>query len=172
MFCVECGQPLAETQLPTEDRPRLVCAACGYIHYLNPKVVSGTLPIWNGAVWLLRRAIAPRIGYWSHPAGYQEIGESTEEAAIRETWEEITLPVRLTSLHGVYSHPASPVVNVVYLAAPVDPSHAPRPGKESLSVAAFLPDAIPWAEIAFPSTRGALEDWVRTVRTAAPADPV
>src|SRR3954464_9527596 len=75
VYCLRCGRPLAERLLPTEDRPRLVCDACGYIHYVNPKIVCGPLPVWEGQVWLLRRAIEPRVGYWSHPAGYQEIGE-------------------------------------------------------------------------------------------------
>jgi ADP-ribose pyrophosphatase YjhB (NUDIX family) len=163
MYCLQCGHALVEKLLPTEDRPRLVCEQCGYIQYFNPKVVSGTLPIWDGQVWLLRRAIEPRLGYWTHPAGFQEVGESTEEGAIRETWEEITWPVRLTGLLGVYSHPSTPVVNVVYLAAPVDPTLRPRISKESLEVAAFTPATLPWDDLAFPSTAAALRDWVRGV---------
>ena len=115
-YCPRCGSPLAEIHLETEDRPRHVCINCGYIFYMNPKVVSGTLPILDGKVLrLLRRGIEPRLGFWSHPAGFQEWDESTEEAAIRETLEEIGCRVELTQLLGVYSHAGAPV-NVVYLA--------------------------------------------------------
>src|SRR4051812_10849760 len=160
MYCLRCGRPLAERLLPTEDRPRLVCDACGYIHYVNPKIVCGTLPVWEGQVWLLRRAIEPRVGYWSHPAGYQEIGETTEAGALRETLEEIGWAVQITRLLGVSSRAEAPVVNVVYLAAPRDPAVPPVAGKESLEVAAFAPDDIPWDELAFTSTVQALRDWV------------
>lgn len=165
MYCLQCAQPLAERLLPTEDRPRLVCDSCGYIHYQNPKVVCGTLPVWDGRVWLLRRAIEPRRGFWSQPAGYQEIGESTPQGAIRETLEEIGWPVRIVRLLGVYSRAEVPVVNVVYLAAPVDPATCPVAGKESLEVAGFTPDTIPWAELSFPSTIHALRDWVASLQS-------
>ncbi|HUS15951.1 MAG TPA: NUDIX hydrolase [Chloroflexia bacterium] len=160
MYCVQCATPLVERLLETEDRPRLVCDNCGYIHYYNPKVVAGTFPIWNGQVWLLRRGIEPRVGYWSHPAGYQEVGESTEEGAVRETLEEMGLPVRLSGLLGVYSRAIAPVVNIVYLAELIDPDSRPHTTPEALEVAAFTPETIPWAHIAFPSTAAALRDWV------------
>src|SRR5690348_5255989 len=113
-FCPHCGGRLHLRQLPTEDRPRLVCSACGHVHYLNPKVVSGTLPVQQGKIWLLRRGIEPRLGYWTYPAGFQEWDETTEEAAIRETREEIGCDVALDGLFGVYSRPNAPVVNIVY----------------------------------------------------------
>lgn len=161
MYCLLCGQRMVEKLLPTEDRPRAVCERCGYVHYINPKVVAGTLPLTAGGVWLLRRAIEPRLGYWTHPAGYQEVGESTEEGAIRETWEEMMMTVRITGLLGVYSRNISPVVNVIYLAAPVDPHLEPRPSKESLEVAHFTPATLPWEDLAFPSTAHALRDWLK-----------
>src|SRR5918998_3342991 len=94
-FCPLCGSDLQEVLLETEHRPRLVCGDCGHILYINPKVVSGTLPVQDGKVWLLRRGIEPRAGYWTHPAGYQEWDETTEEAAIRETREEIGCDVSI-----------------------------------------------------------------------------
>ena len=160
MYCLQCGRPLVERLLPTEDRPRLVCDACGYVHYVNPKVVCGTIPVWAGQVWLLRRAIPPRVGYWTHPAGYQEVGESSIEGALRETYEEIGWVVRPVRLLGVYSRASAPVVNIIYLAEPVDPASRPVAGKESLEVAGFTPATIPWTDIAFSSSAQALRDWV------------
>lgn len=160
MFCLQCGQGLTERLLPSEDRPRLVCDACGYIHYLNPRVVCGTLPVWDGQVWLLRRGIEPRRGYWSHPAGYLEVGESTADGALRETHEELRWAVQIVRLLGVYSRAAAPVVNVVYLAAPLEPTSRPQTTPEALEVLPFAPDAIPWDDMAFPSTAQALRDWI------------
>src|SRR6476469_9329699 len=102
-YCPRCGSPLAEIQLETEDRPRHVCMSCGYIFYLNPKVVSGALPMLDGKVWLLRLGIEPRPGFCSHPSGFEEADESAEEAAIRETWEEMGCRVEIVQLLGVYS---------------------------------------------------------------------
>ena len=82
-YCLVCGSALIEGDIPTETRARLYCASCGYIHYINPKVVCGTLPVQAGRVWLLRRGIEPRLGYWTYPAGFQEIDESSDEAAVR-----------------------------------------------------------------------------------------
>ena len=163
-FCPVCGSTLAERQLPTEDRPRLVCTACGHILYLNPKVVSGTLPVSDNRVWLLRRGIEPRLGYWSHPAGFQELDESTEEAAIRETWEELGCVVELTRLLGVYSR-AGASVNVVFLATFTRDGGLPRTTPEALEVRAFAANELPWDELAFPSTYSILRDWLQTFAT-------
>ena len=160
-FCVLCGSEIAESKLPTEDRPRLVCISCGYIHYINPKLVCGTLPVQNGAVWLLRRGIEPRVGYWSYPAGFQELDESSEEAACRETKEEIGCDVTIVSLFGVYSSARAPVVNVVYLASLLPTSAPPMTTLEAIEVRAFEPSDLPWDDLAFHSTRQALLDWVR-----------
>src|SRR5436190_16155521 len=111
-FCTQCGARLEVRQLPTEDRPRLVCPACGQIQYLNPKVVSGSLPVQDGKLWLLRRGIEPRYGFWTYPAGFQEWDESTEDAATRETLEEIGCDIEIDRLFGIYSHANSPVVNI------------------------------------------------------------
>ncbi|MDQ3928188.1 MAG: NUDIX hydrolase [Chloroflexota bacterium] len=162
-YCPVCAGRLDELQLPTEDRPRLVCSGCGHIFYVNPKVVSGTLPIEEGKVWLLRRGIEPRAGLWTHPAGYQEWGESTEEAAIRETREEIGCGVRIDRLLGVYSRAEAPVVNVVYLASFAVANERPRLTAEAVEVAAFGPEGIPWHELAFISTERALHDWIASL---------
>ena len=161
-YCVQCGGVLAEQWVPTEERTRLVCQACGYIHYLNPKVVAATLPVIDGKVVLIRRAIEPRLGTWSYPAGYVELGETVEEAARRETSEEACLDVRLVRLLNVYSSPGGRVVVVAYLAQ--CPNGEPRPGHEALEARLFAPEELPWDELAFPTTVSALRDWLRLVR--------
>lgn len=158
-FCTLCGSQLSETLLPTEERPRLVCTSCGFVQYINPKVVSGTLPIEEGKVWLLRRGIEPRLGYWTYPAGFQEHDESTEEAAVRETREEIGCDVQIVRLFGVYSRAGAPVVNIVYLARFVAPRNEPCVSTEATEVRAFLPGEMPWDDLAFPSTELVLRDW-------------
>jgi len=163
-YCTRCGGKLSETWVADEGRTRLVCPQCGHIHYLNPKIVSGTLPVDDGGVWLLRRGIEPRLGYWTHPAGFQEYDETTEEAAVRETLEEIGCEVVLEGLFGVYSRAGGPVVNIVYLARFVLPDIAPCTSPEALEVRRFMPDEIPWSDLAFPSTARILADWTRSAR--------
>ncbi len=164
-YCVACGGQLAEQWVAVEGRNRLVCQACGHIHYLNPKIVAATLPVSNGRVLLVRRGIEPALGTWSYPAGYVELGETVEEAACRETQEETCLEVRLARLLNVYSRRAGVVV-VAYLAEPV--AGEARPGSEVLEVAYFAPEEIPWAELAFPTVTAALRDWVRLTRPELP----
>jgi ADP-ribose pyrophosphatase YjhB (NUDIX family) len=140
-----------------------VCAGCGHIHYINPKIVSGTLPMDDGGVWLLRRGIEPRVGYWTHPAGYQEHDETTEQAAVRETLEEIGCEVVIDRLFGVYSRAGGPVVNIVYLAHFANARTVPCTSQEALEVRRFPPRDLPWSELAFPSTERILLDWVKYV---------
>ncbi len=156
-YCPICGEALELRLVPGETRDRLVCPK-DHILYENPTVVAGTMPVSDGKVWLLRRAIEPRLGTWTFPAGYMEIGESVEEAAARETLEEICLDVKITGLLNVYSRPMTPIVFVVYLAEAPGQASA---GDEALEVKAFAPDEIPWDDLAFWSTREALDDWVR-----------
>ena len=144
-YCEECGSVMDEILLPTEDRQRSVCVQCGHVAYMNPKIVSGTLPVANGRVWLLRRGIEPRLGYWTYPAGYQEMDETTADAAVRETLEETGLRVAISRLFGVYSRAGSHVVNVVYLARQVEESAEPVLTREALEIARFGPRDVPWA---------------------------
>src|SRR5947209_18688671 len=88
-YCPACGGDLAEKYIPDELRDRLICVRCQRIHYLNPSIVAGVIPVIDGRVWLLRRAIEPRYGTWTFPAGFMEMGETVEEAAARETREEL-----------------------------------------------------------------------------------
>ena len=159
-YCEECGSVMEDILLPTEDRPRSVCVKCGHIAYVNPRIVSGTLPVANGRLWLLRRGIEPRLGYWTYPAGYQELDETTADAAVRETVEETGLQVAISRLFGVYSRAGSHVVNIVYLARQVEERAVPVLTREALEIASFGPDDLPWDELAFPSTELVLQDWV------------
>ncbi|MCL5109756.1 MAG: NUDIX domain-containing protein [Chloroflexi bacterium] len=151
--------------MPAEERTRLVCQHCGYIQYLNPKVVAATLPVIDGKVVLIRRGIEPRLGTWSYPAGYVELGETVEEAARRETSEEACLQVSLVRLLDVYTSPGGRVVVIAYLAQ--CPDGQPRPGSEALEVGLFAPEEVPWEELAFPTTVAALRDWVLSARPGA-----
>lgn len=159
MYCSVCGHRTSRKLVEEEGRERDVCENCGEIHYLNPKIVAGTLPLDNGRIWLARRAIEPRHGYWTHPAGFMELNETVEEGAARETMEELGMAVRLRGLLGVYSRPPMTTVHVVYLAEALN---APTGGQETLEFAAFTPEEIPWDDLAFWSTHQALRDWMRT----------
>jgi len=105
-FCHQCGGPLRERLVEAEDRPRLVCDQCGFIHYVNPKIVVGAIPERAGRVLLMRRGIEPRYGAWTFPGGFMEIDETAEEAALREAEEEVGLSLKLGRLLGIYSRPA------------------------------------------------------------------
>jgi ADP-ribose pyrophosphatase YjhB (NUDIX family) len=156
-FCVFCGGGLAERALEGDHQPRLVCAACSRIHYLNPRPVAATLPERDGRVVLLRRAIEPRLGSWVFPGGFMELGETAEEAALRETREEVGIEARITRLHGVYTRPGPGVVVIVYRA---DAIGEPVAAHEALEVGWFAREEIPWDDLAFDTTERALRDWV------------
>lgn len=156
-FCMQCGAGMAEAVPPGDDRLRLICPACGYIAYINPKVVAGSLPVVDGKVLLLRRGIEPRRGMWTYPGGFLEMGETLEECAVREAHEELGITVGGLRLLGIFSRRQAGVVTVVYLSDLLDGE--PRTSPEALASAYFGPDEIPWAELAFPTTVSALEAW-------------
>jgi ADP-ribose pyrophosphatase YjhB (NUDIX family) len=164
--CLACGTGLEERFLPAEGRERLVCAGCGRVHYRNPLVVASTILEQDGRTLLLRRANPPRAGTWVFPGGFVELGETVEQAALRECLEETDVRAELGALLGVYSRPGPGVVLIVYRATIA--SGEPRPAHEATAVAWFAPAEIPWSELAFDSTEAALRDWVRalTPRTA------
>lgn len=163
-YCPRCTGPLVEKSLPFEDRPRLTCSECDYVFYLNPKLVAGTVPEKDGRIYLLRRGLDPRMGTWTYPAGYLELGETVEEAARRETLEETGLVVEITGLINVYSRPDAGVVVIVYRASVI--SGQPRLCPETLEIKTFSPDEIPWNDLSFPTTRWALNDWGRAQSTS------
>lgn len=155
-FCLECGSAKVRLQIPEKDnRRRYMCGACGYIHYVNPRVVAGCVPVYDGQVLLCRRAIEPKHGFWTLPAGFMELDETVAQAAERETLEEANARVRLCSLFTLLSLPHAQQVFVMYLAELLDENFSPGP--ESLDVALFAEDRVPWKDIAFSSVRHTLE---------------
>ena len=156
-FCPLCGAPLENRYLKEEGHTRKVCSGCGYIFYLNPKVVAGVVPREGDKIWLLRRNIAPGMDRWTFPGGYVDMGESVPQAAIREALEETCLNVRLDGLLNVYSYAHVGIVLVAYRGSVIGGKAALTP--ESREVRAFRLEDIPWDELAFTSTRDALRDY-------------
>jgi ADP-ribose pyrophosphatase YjhB (NUDIX family) len=156
-FCPLCGAPLAREPVDPDQREQSVCTRCRFVFYLNPKVVAGTIPERDGRILLTRRAINPGRGLWTFPGGFVDYGESVTDAALRETLEETGLEVELTGLLNVYTYPAAPVI-IVYRATVT--GGTPTPCWENDVVEWRTPSDIPWDDLAFPSTRDALRDWV------------
>lgn len=148
-FCSVCGHEVVSRIPPGDNRDRSVCDHCGTVHYQNPRNVVGTVPVWGEQVLLCRRAIEPRYGYWTLPAGFMEIGETTAEAAARETLEEAGAHVEVQDLFSLLNVPHVSQVHLFYLARLRDPGFAA--GEESLEVRLFHESEIPWDEIAFPT---------------------
>jgi ADP-ribose pyrophosphatase YjhB (NUDIX family) len=162
-YCSRCGADLEYGPVAGEERDRLACRSCGYIAYVNPRIVVTTLPVTDaGEVVLLRRGIEPGYGSWAQPGGFLEIDETAMQGAVRETLEEIGLVVEPTSIVGLYSRPQAAIVVVAYEARIV--GGEPRTSAEAIEVAAFAPEDLPWSGIAFNTSMWALRDWVRRVR--------
>jgi ADP-ribose pyrophosphatase YjhB (NUDIX family) len=158
-FCPACGGSLEARQLKAGEPSRLVCSACGYILYLDPKVAVGTvITSADDRIVLVRRAIEPGYGLWVFPGGYVDRGEELTVAAVREAREEAGLQVRLDGLINIYSYPARPIIIVVYRASIVGGELAID--DESLEARLFSRAEIPWTQLAFRSTREALEDYL------------
>jgi ADP-ribose pyrophosphatase YjhB (NUDIX family) len=161
IYCSHCGERVTEKIPAGDDRPRYVCGTCNTVHYQNPKIVAGCVPVWDNRVLLCRRAIEPRHGLWTLPAGFMENGESTEQAAARETWEEACARVTKLALYGVFSMPK---INQVYMMfrAPMETGDF-RPGPESLDVRLYDEHDIPWDELAFPVIKLTLERFFKDI---------
>ncbi len=138
-----------------DDRERATCLDCGFIHYENPKIIVGAVARLDGRFLLCRRAIEPRRGFWTLPAGYMELGETPEAGAEREAWEEARARIRIDGLLAIYSVPRISQVQLIYRADLIDPAIAAGP--ESEAVGLFAWDEIPWAELAFPTVRWSLD---------------
>ena len=158
-FCSDCGAAVDFRIPPGDDRERFVCTACETIHYINPRLIVGCLPTWGEQVLLCRRAIEPRRGLWTLPAGFMENGESTEEAALRETLEEAQASVDIRSLFSVITVPHIDQVHIFFLAEMRTPEFGA--GEESLDVQLFSPEDIPWDEMAFPTVNKTLNLWLK-----------
>jgi ADP-ribose pyrophosphatase YjhB (NUDIX family) len=157
-FCPMCGTGLASRLIKAGEPERLVCRGCEFVFYLDPKVAAGVLFRLEDRIVLLRRGIEPQYGRWVFPGGFVDRGEHPEHAAIREAQEEAGVEVAIRGLVGVYHDPpGSPVILIVYHAELV--SGIPAALDESLDVGLFLPDEIPWPDLAFPTTRLALSDF-------------
>lgn len=159
--------PRFELKTPDgEDRTRRVCADCGFIDYVNPKIVAGAVVTDDqGRILICRRAIEPGKGLWTLPAGYMELGESVEQAAMREAREEAMANITLEGLIAVYSVPRISQVQVFFRASLLSNV---APGPESLEVALRAWDDLPFGALAFPSVRWALDDWRAARGEAAP----
>lgn len=148
-------------KIPTgEDRERRVCDTCGFIDYVNPRIVAGVVAHRDEKILLCRRAIDPRKGFWTLPAGFMELGESVEEGASREAREEACAELEIETLLGLYSIPRIGQVQMFFRARLLND---PAPGPESLEVGMFGWEDIPWAELAFPSVRWALDHYRATM---------
>jgi len=164
-YCSNCAAEV-ELKIPEGDnRPRYVCPQCGMIHYENPRMVVGCIPVWEEKILICRRAIEPRHGLWTVPAGFMENGETLEQGAMRETEEEAGARVRIERLHAVYSLPQVNQVYVIFLAPMLDGRF--EAGLESLECKLVTPAEIPWDEIAFTAIRFSLETYVRSLKTGA-----
>ncbi|MEQ8934583.1 MAG: NUDIX hydrolase [Amphiplicatus sp.] len=142
---------------PGDDRERAVCGHCGFVDYQNPKIVVGSVALWEDKILLCRRAIEPRRGYWTLPAGYLELGESVEEGARREAREEACASLEIERVLAVYSVPRISQVQIMFRAKLVTGKIAPGP--ESADVILARWEDIPWADIAFPTVGWALRHW-------------
>lgn len=154
-FCSSCGGPIEQRVPPMDDRERHVCRACDTVHYLNPKVVVGSVCTLGDRLLLCRRAISPSRGLWTIPAGYLENGETAEEGARREAWEEARAEIALEGLLAVYSLKRIDQVQLLYRAQLVSADVAAGP--ESLEVSLVAWADIPWEELAFPTVRWVLQ---------------
>ncbi|MCX8085769.1 MAG: NUDIX hydrolase [Rhodocyclaceae bacterium] len=154
-FCSACGAPVQFKVPPGDTLPRHVCNTCGAIHYRNPRLVVGALPVWEDRVLLCRRAIDPRRGYWTLPAGFMENAETLAEAALRETREEANARIELDELFTLISVPHISQVHAIFRARLIDLDFSA--GAESLEVALFDEASIPWQAIAFRTVALTLE---------------
>jgi len=153
--CRACGAPTAYREPPEDNRERAICSSCGTIHYENPLNVVGTVPVWDGKVLLCLRNIEPRKGFWTLPAGFMELNETTEQGALRETEEESGAKVRMGPLFTLLNVPHVGQVHLYYRAEMTGPSL--DPGPETIEARLFDESEIPWDSLAFKTVKVTLE---------------
>lgn len=151
MYCIQCGSPTKSIIPQGDSRSRLVCTQCGFIHYENPKMVCGTLCIHQGQILLCKRAIQPRLGFWTLPAGFMELGETMAEGAVRETFEEAQAIAIKPKLYALFDLPSFGQIHAMYLAH-LD-GGCFGVGTESLECRLFALDKLPWNELAFETIK-------------------
>ncbi len=161
-FCNLCGGTLSTLVPEGDNRIRHVCGQCEHIHYQNPRVIVGCIPIWQNKILLCKRNIEPRLGYWTVPAGFLELEETMAEGAQRETYEESLARVNITYLHGLYDIPHIGQVYSLYMAEMENAEFGITP--ESSEVALFDAADIPWEDIAFKVVKLALEQYLQEGR--------
>lgn len=158
-FCSECGSDQLTRRVPPDDTlERDVCAACGAIHYRNPKIVAGALLTWEGRILMAKRNIEPRSGFWTLPAGFMENGETIAQAAARECLEEALATAEDLTLYAIYSLPDISQVYVMYRGIVAGGHYGV--GVESQAVDLLTPEQIPWGELAFPIVMRTLERYL------------
>lgn len=160
-FCTSCGSAVALKIPEGDDRERFVCTSCQLIHYTNPRVIVGCVPVYEGRVLLCRRAIEPRRNYWTLPAGFMENGETTPQGAARETWEEARARVSNLELYRVFDVPYISQIYMFYRCELDDGVFGVGP--ESLETALYTEEEIPWDEIAFPVVHETLREFFADV---------
>ncbi|HEY0681047.1 MAG TPA: NUDIX hydrolase [Steroidobacter sp.] len=157
-FCSNCAQPVSLTIPAGDHLPRYVCGSCGTIHYQNPRIIAGCVIEHEGKILLCKRAIEPRLGFWTIPAGFMENGESVQQAAAREAMEEALAHVRIGSLLAIVNVMRVHQVHIMFRATLTDPAFGIGP--ESLESGLYAEEDIPWPEIAFLSTEFALRRYL------------
>lgn len=157
LFCSQCGTPTQHRVPEGDNRERDVCDHCGAIHYQNPRMVVGTVPVWQDRILLCRRAIEPRYDTWTLPAGFMELNESTAQGAARETLEESGARIELGPLFTVIDVPQIDQVHIFYLAQATGPEL--DPGPESLDARYYDESEIPWGELSFRTVSSTLKQY-------------
>lgn len=161
-YCAHCSNPIIRRVPEGDSRLRDCCDACGAIHYVNPRIIVGTLPVLGHRILLCKRAIEPRLGFWTLPAGFMELGETTAEGAARETREEAGANMTLGPLYAMIDVVAAEQLHIFYLGT-LQNEHF-DPGPESLEVRLFTHDTIPWDDLAFQTVRQTLRWYLDDVQ--------
>ncbi len=154
-YCSECGKTVIQAIPKGDNRLRYVCPHCHTIHYQNPKVITGCIPVWEDKILLCQRAISPQQGFWTLPAGFMELNESIDQAAQRETFEEANATMREQHLYLIFSIPHIGHINIFFYGQLAHLDFFP--GEESYATELFNEQNIPWDQLAFPSIKLALE---------------
>lgn len=158
-FCTQCGHSMTRQIPEDDDHVRSVCPSCGHIHYENPKMVVGTIPVFQDRILMCKRNIEPRKGYWTLPAGYLENEESVQMGAVRETLEETRAQVRILSPYRMFNILFVDQIYLMFIAELLSQDYGPT--SESTDVRLFAQSEIPWGEIAFDVIRQTMEDYFK-----------